>query len=79
MEHFKKRFNLNTKQAAIEAGSVVGFNEKTIRRYRNDFFENEGHSTMQLQGKYERHCVHHNEQLNHKAAEWVRQHAFVKG
>ena len=47
MQHFKNRFNLNTKQAAIEAGSVVGFNEKTIRRNRNDFFENEGHSTMQ--------------------------------
>ena len=47
MQHFKNRFNLNPKQAAIEAGSVVGFNEKTIRRNRNDFFENEGHSTMQ--------------------------------
>ena len=28
---------------------------------------------------YERHCVYHDEALNHKAAEWVREHAFVKG
>ena len=79
MENFRNRFNLNVKQAATEAGSVVGFNEKTVRRYRNDFFENEGHFSIQLQGKYERHCVHHDEALNHKAAEWVREHAFVKG
>ena len=38
MEHFKKRFNLNVKQAATEAGSVVGFNKKTVCSYRNDFF-----------------------------------------
>ena len=67
------------KQAATEAGSVVGFNEKTVCRYRNDFFANEGHFPIQLQGKYEGHCVHHDEAMNHKAAEWVREHAFVKG
>ena len=33
MEH---RLNLNVKQAATEAGSVVGFNKKTVRRYRNE-------------------------------------------
>ena len=70
MEHFKNRLNLNVKAAATEAGSIVWFNEKTIRQYRNDFFENEGHFTAQLQGKYERQCVHNSEELNHKAAEW---------
>ena len=79
MENFRNRFNLNVKQAATEAGSVVGFNKKTVRRYRNDFFENEGHFSIQLQGKYERHCVHHNEALYHKAAKWVCEHTFVKG
>ena len=79
MEHIKNRLNLNAKQAATEAGSVVGFNEKTVRRYHNDFFENQGDFSVQLQGKYERHCVHHDEALNRKAAEWVREHAFVRG
>jgi hypothetical protein len=50
VENFRNRLNLNVKQAATEAGSVVGFNEKTVRRYRN---ENEGHFSIQLQGKYE--------------------------
>ena len=79
MENFKTRMKLNAKDAATEAGSVVGFNEKTVCRYRNDFFQNKGHFTIHLQGKYERHCVYHDEALNHKAAEWVREHAFVKG
>ena len=78
MEHFKHRLNLNVKQAATEAGSIVGFNEKTVRHYRSDFFENEGQFSVKMQGKYERHCVHHDETLNRKAAEWVREHAFIK-
>ena len=32
-----------------------------------------------MRGKYERHCVYHDQTLNHKAAEWVREHAFKKG
>ena len=79
METFKKRMGLNAKDAATEAGSVVGFNKKTVRGYRNDFFQNKGHFTTQLQGKYERHCVYHDEVLNHKAAEWVREHALING
>ena len=26
------------------------------------------------QGRYERHCVYHDEELNHKAAKWVHRH-----
>ena len=76
MEHFKSRMHLNVKDAATEAGCIIG---KTVRRYRNEFFQNEGHFAIRLQGKYERHCVQHDEAFNHKAAEWVREHAFVKG
>ena len=35
METFKNRWELNAKDAATEAGSVVGFNEKTVRNYRH--------------------------------------------
>ena len=31
---------MNAKDGATEAGSAVGFNEKTMQRDRNDFFEN---------------------------------------
>ena len=29
---------MNVKDAAREAGSIVGLSEKTVRKYRNDFF-----------------------------------------
>ena len=79
MESFKTRQKMNVKEAATEAGSIVGFNEKSVRKYRNDFFANKGTLTPHKQGKYERHCVHNDEHLNHTAAEWVRANAFVKG
>ena len=79
MESFKTRQKMNVKDAAREAGSVVGFSDKTVRKYRNNFFANKGSLTPLKQGKYERHCVYHDEELNCKSAEWVRAHAFVKG
>ena len=79
MESFKTRQGMTVKDAATEAGSIVGFNEKTVRRHRNDFFTNKGHLSESRRGKYERHCVYHDEDLNQKAREWVREHAFKKG
>ena len=58
---------------------LIVLQSETVHRYRNEFFQNEGHFAVRLQGKYEQHCVHHDEALNHKAAEWVREHAFAKG
>ena len=48
-------------------------------RGRGGFFEDCIDHSMQMQGKYEQHCVHHDEGLTHKAVEWVCEHAFVKG
>ena len=42
MESFKRRQKMNVKDAAKEAGSIVGLSEKTVRKYRNDFFTNKG-------------------------------------
>lgn len=58
MESFKRRQKMNVKDAAKEAGSIVGLSEKTVRKYRNDFFTNKGSLTPLKQGKYERHCVY---------------------
>ena len=79
MENFKTRQKMNVKDAAREAGSIVGFSDKTVCKYRNNFFANKGSLTALKLGKYERHCVYRDEQLNHKSAEWVRAHAFLKG
>ena len=64
MESFKCRQGMNVKDAAQEAGSIVGFNEKTVRRHRNDFFNNKGYLSESKHGKHERHCVYHDEDLN---------------
>ena len=37
MESFKSRQKMKVKDAAKEAGSIVGFNEKMVRRHRNAF------------------------------------------
>ena len=79
VESFKKRQAMKVKDAAQEAGSIVGFNEKTVRRHRNDFFNNKGSLTESRRGKYERHCIYHDEDLNKKARELVRENAFKKG
>ena len=76
MEHFKHTLNLTVKQAATETGLVVCFNEKlctdtetTFSRMKDTLY------IVQQQGKYERHCVQHDNVLNHKAA---KRHTFVK-
>ena len=67
MESFKTRQSMTVKNAATEAGPIVGFNKKTVRRHHNDFFQNKGHLTESRRGKYERYCVYHDEDLNQKA------------
>ena len=47
--------------------------EKLLRKYQNDSFTNK------LTQRHERHVVYHEEYLNHTAAKWVRENAFVKG
>ena len=71
MESFKLRQKINMKDAAFTITvSIVGFNEETVRRNRSDFFSNKGKLTLSRQGKYELHCVYHDEDLNRKAREW---------
>lgn len=78
MENFRKQQKMNVTDAAREAGSITRLNERTVQKYRSDFFSNKGHISTHQQGRYERRCVHHNEELNLKAATWVREHAFAK-
>ena len=66
------------KDAAREAGSMVGFNEKTVRKHQNNFFDNKRYLSESHQGKYERHYIYHDKDLNQKAHEWVRANAFKK-
>ncbi len=39
-QSFRVRQAMNITDAAQKAASITGFNEKTVRSYRKDFFEN---------------------------------------
>ena len=50
-----------------------------MRTLRRQFWDNNGMLEERKQGKYERMKVYGDEELNRKAAEWVRANAFLKG
>ena len=77
MENYKKHMKLNSKDAATEAGLVVGFNEKRFVGTETTSFKTKGTSPSECKGSM--NDTAYNEGLNHKAAEWVHEHAFVKG
>ena len=53
-QSFRTRQKMSVKDAATEAGSIVGFNEKTVRMHRKDFYENKGKFKESTRGKYDR-------------------------
>lgn len=70
---------MNMKDAAQEAGSIAGFNEKTVRQYRSDFYKNGGKFSETKQGKYKRHWLLNDENLRLEASMWVRENSYKKG
>ena len=76
---FMKRQKMNATDAAGEAASFVGFNERTVRKYNDDFFTNHGQFPETKRGKYTRQCLLSNETLRLEAAMWVRENAYQKG
>ena len=58
---------------------ISGFGERTVRRYRKEFFDNKFQFKESQQGKHERLLVLSNENLRKDACEWVRENAFRKG
>ena len=79
METLQKRTALKSTAAALEAAWITGFNEKTIRGYRKEFFENGGRFKDEARGKYQRACLFNEESLRLQAAMWVRENAVRKG
>ena len=79
MDTFRDRFGMTDVGAASEAGMVVGFNEKTIRSWRNDFYANHGEFSESNQGKHSRPYVLDDDECRAKALCWLREHALSKG
>ena len=61
-ESFKKRQKMQIMDAAREAGSITGYSECTVRKYRKEFFSNKGELEEMKRGKYKRFCIYHDEQ-----------------
>jgi hypothetical protein len=76
---FKTRQGMLLMDAAQESASFTGFNEKTVRRYRKQFFDGKGRFEDTKQGKYERHCLLNEEEFRLDAAMWARENAYKKG
>lgn len=79
METVQKRFNIKSTAAALEATWITGFNEKTVRKYRKEFFENRGKFKDEARGKYKRFCLFNEEALCLQASMWIRENAVKKG
>ena len=78
-ESFRTRQGMGVVEAAREAGSIVGYSDKTVRKLRTEFYENKGELKERKQGKYKRLTIYRDEELNREAAKWVRENAFTKG
>lgn len=79
MHSFKDRQKMGSRDAAKEAVSITRFNEKTVRKYNKDFFNNRGKFPETRQGKYERHCLHKDENIRLEASLWLRENSCKKG
>ena len=65
--------------AALEVASATGLNEKTVRKYRKEFYENKGSFKDEKRGKYMRHCLLNEVNLRLEAAMFIREHGYRKG
>ena len=57
MESFKTRQRMNVKDTVQEAVSIVGFNEKTARRHRYDFFMQQLRRRQDKEGTSNTVCI----------------------
>lgn len=68
MDTFTTRLGLTDVPAATEAGMVVGFNEKTVCTWHNDFYGQGGTFTESQQGRHNHRCVLDDEDCCKKAS-----------
>ena len=62
-----------------KSASITGCNEKTVRTYRNEFYENKGKFKETKQGRCQRRCLLNDEDLRLDAAMFIRENAYKKG
>ena len=75
----RERFGLLKTAAAKEVGLLLGVNEKTIRKWKAEFYLKGGAFSETSQGKYSRYVVVDDEEYKDTALKWIRENATVKG
>jgi len=72
--------NKGETEVAELSGMMIGKSDKTVREWRNHFFENDGELPYSKQGQYQCSGVlWSSENLNKKALLFIRDNAHVKG
>ena len=78
-DNYITRFGLLKTKAAEEVALLLGVSEKTVRRWRYDWLENQGSFSESNKGKYSRYVVVNDEEYRDKILKWIRENASVKG
>ena len=78
-DNYVVRFGLLQTKAAEEVALLLGVNEKTVRRWRYDWMENNGSFSESSKGKYRRYVVFDDEEYRDNALKWIRENASGKG
>ena len=78
-DNYVERFGLLKTAAAKEVGLLLGVNEKTVRKWRAEFYLNGGVFSETSQGKHSRYIVVDDEEYKDIALKWIRENAVVKG
>ena len=72
-------FSFTETKAAEYAAAMVKRSDRTVRRWQSGLIDNDGVLPESQEGRYQRTGVlWYNEELNKKAAEYVRENASVK-
>ena len=69
---------MNVTDAAKEAASITGYNEKMVRQYHKEYFTQKGKFKEGKQGKYKGHSLLNDENLRLEAAMYARENAYHK-
>jgi len=72
------RFRLTDVAAATEASLIAGFNEKTIRKWRHEFYNGNGNLPKSESGNLNRPYVLNDENCRKKALSWLHSNAYKK-
>ena len=79
MNNLIHRFNTREVAAAQEVGPLFVFNEKPVRYWRKDSYDNKGEFTESRQGMYFRDHVLYDENFFKMATDWVHENRYRKG